>query len=524
MVAFTPLGTQTQLSTPKVAFGAPSIASTNPFGISNSTPQMSSGGPSLLSSLGVGQSTLGGGSIFSSNTPQAASPLAVPSNLTPNQNGGINFAPVKAQAVNPIAAIGSNASKTFSTPNGGTYDATSGSFAPAQGFSIDTSNIPSSALSSTANYGDLTQKHSQYQDAVNALVQAQQYSPDYLNAYKAQQNAQLNQAALNSNYYTGNNLPGDTLNYAQGATAKAQAQNSLVGAQVGIDLQAQALIRQGNIAGAQALVQGTSPQSVSPGSSLVTPTDGQEVYSGLGGYQAVQGIQNVNSLMAQFPDAGITQQDSPEQATQKAQSSPSFQARNLQQISLPGGGVSFVNKNQLVTNPQTGQTSIISPAQAAQAEGYSKNIGELSSQAASIGASIAAADNNFPLLLQQLKGAGINNFNSPLANLIEGNAVAKLNGSRASYNALVQSLQTTYSAILSRGGTVTNETRDEAGKLVNGTLSYADMQKLYTTLKKEADGVLKGIDSVKQQNVNSLNQLYGQGQSMGASGGSIYDF
>lgn len=466
-------------------------------------------------------------------------PQAAPTTIVPSSKGGINFAGATSNPpaqFNASATIGSDASRSYQTPNGANVqlnpDGSIGKTTSAQGYSIDTSGaFPSSALASNVGANDIANAHSQYSDYVNALSHAQGYSPDYISALQNQYQAQgagaalnLNAANINSRLATGQGFTGFTTGQAQTQTGIEQAQNSLNQgvnqiAQLSANqaLNTQALSRTGNIAAAQTQLQ-------------YSPV-------GMAGQNA---LNQYNSLQTQFPDAKIPSYNaslSPAENQQIAQEaaaqSPSFQARNLVQISLPGGGVSFINKNQIATNPATGQTSIISPANAAQAEGYQKSISDLTSQASNIGSSIATADNNFPLLLTQLKGAGINDFGSPLANQIERNTTAKVNGSQASFNALVQSLQTTYSAILSRGGSVTNETRDEANRLVNGSLSYNDMQKLYKTLKQESTGVLKGIEDTKQQQIQGLNTIYGQGQplssfsnqgaSSGGSGG-IYDF
>lgn len=509
-----PISFGTPSPSPSPAFSTPTQTSTPASTPTQFTPFAQQGG--IFGSLAAGH----GGAPYGA----AAEPP-----IQTTSSGGVNFAAAHPNntPANPQAAIGSDASRSYPTPNGGVTQLGAGggiaSNTPATGYSINTSgSIPSSALSSNLTPADLSQTHSQYQDYVAALSKAQQYSPEYLQAYQQQQEAQLNQARLQSNLYTGNNLPGDTMNYAQGATAKAQAQNTLQSAEAGIQLQTQALLRQGNIAGAQSLVQAAQPTSVSPGSSLVSPLSGQEAYSGLGGYQAVQGIQNVNSLMAQFPDAGINQQDSPQVATQKASQSPSFQSRNLQQITLPGGGVSFINKNQLTTDPRTGQTTIISPAQGAQADALKQSIGGLQQGLSTAQQAITTADSNFPLLLQTMKASGINNFGAPLANQVQQKVQQGFSGVLAPYNALVQSLQATYSQILSRGGNVTNETRDEANKLVNGTLSYNDMQKLYQTLKAESKNVLNGYSSEIQNNSQKLNEIYGQGQPAGGTqGGAV---
>lgn len=522
---------------------------TSPFDIGNfglstqtSTPATASG-PSFLSSigsaLGAGSSGVGGKPVFS--TPAQTSGVISPVPVSPLTQKPVAFASapqsipaIPSPAVNPNyqlqpgeTADAYNRRVTAYRDSGGAATTSSGGYVATDGsgnataspnFTINTSGaIPSSVFGSSYSANDVQNTHKTYADYVNGLAQAQQYSPEYVAALQASQAADAKQAELTSNFYTGGGgLPGDTLDYAQGATAKAQALNSLNQLQAKQGLDIQTLLRQGNIAAAQALVQGTAPQSVSPGSSLVTPTDGTQVYSGLGGYQAVQGIQTVNNLAQTYPDAGIQPTDTLQTAQQKASQAPSFASRQLVQVTLPGGGIEFVNKNQMQTNPD-GSFSIVSSGQATTQNAASTAIKQLTQQKADTVAAIATADQNFPLLLDAAKAAGVNN-SAPLFNQLQQAFARKAinSASLAALNTLIPSIQTEYSRIIARGGTVDDNTRKNAAAIVDGTYSLKQLQAVYNTLKAESSNVIAGYDT-------SINQLQGQ-LGGGSTGTGKYAF
>jgi hypothetical protein len=500
------------------------------------TPQVPT--PTLNTNIASGLSIGSGGQIQGGmvNPPAATqaslllgnAPTPSPTGaIKPTSTGGINFAGLNQNTATAPAVIGSTASRTYQTPNGGTLnlaaDGSVSNFAPAPNYSISTSgSFPSSALTTNTSMGDVTKQRNQYEDALQALATAKGYSPDYIKALQAYQSAQLAQQQQTSSYYTD---PNYTQGFSTGQAAvlnnRATAVNTLATTQAQNALQLQETIRQGNIGATTALAQGYAPQSVAPGSSLVNPATGAETYSGLGGYQAVQGIQNTNSLASEFPDAGINPAtDSYTVAQAKAAASPSFQSRNLQQINLPGGGISFINKNQIATNPSTGQTAIVTPAQGAQAEALKGAIDDSTKGLTQVQSALTTADQNFPLLLQTMKADGINDYNSPLANQLQQKVQNGFTGALAPYNALVTSLQSTYSQIVARGGSVDDKTRSAAEGLVNGKLSYNDLSALYQTLKKESANVVSGYTTQIQNNTQQLNSLYNTAQPVSSLGGT----
>lgn len=434
--------------------------------------------------------------------------------IAPTSSGGIAFDPSHASGFNTPFKVTSASNGTqsstqpdlnsfinnsYQTPNGGTIntkgDGSIAGFQPANGFNIDTSGAtPSSALSSNTSSNDIQQKHSQYQDYVNGLAQAQGYSPEYIQALQQQQKTQLeganynlNAAALNSNFYTGNNLPGDTLNYAQGATAKAQAQNTLGQAQNSIQqlsanqqMEVQALMRSGNIAAAQSLVQAYQPVSVSPGNSLVSPGNGQQVYNGVGGLVGVNSINSVNSLGNQYPDAGILPTDSLDVARQKVSSSPSFQG-----------------------NTPTGKSDIAS----------------LTTQQSYLDTTTRAyqtATSNLGTLQTFMQQNGINDANVPIINQIQNKIKGKVldPGVVAAFTSSLEGLRAEYAQVLSRGGSVTDTERKTANALIPDNLNPQQLKTVTNQLSLEGQNAVnesqKQVDTIK-------GRLSGQTQSSPSS-------
>lgn len=517
------------------------ISSFNPLTTGNSTPATNIGQPSILSQISTARNNLAyqglGGGAQPIPTPTVIAPAPVSPLTNQSLTFGSNNQATQSQAPSVNANYQLQPGETIDAYNkrvaayqasGGATQTGSGGYVTTDGngtattqpnFSIDTSGpVDSSVLGTSYAPGDVTGTQSTYANFVNGLSAAQQYSPEYISALQGKQAADAKQAELQTNFYTGNNLPGDTLDYAQGATAKAQAINSLGQLSANQALDVQTLLRNGNIAAAQALVQAYSPTSVSPGSSLVNPVTGEQTYSGLGGYQAVQAIQTVSNLAQTYPDAGISPTDTLQTAQQKASQAPSFASRQLVQVTLPGGGIEFVNKNQLQTNAD-GSFTVATSGQAATANAASSAIADLTKQKADTVAAVATADQNFPLLLSAVQKAGVNN-SAPLVNQLEQKFGSSWSTSPsfAALNTLVPSLQTEYARIIARGGTVDDNTRKSAQAIVNGTYSLSQLQSVYNTLKAESSNVIAGYDTSIAQQQAAL------GNSPTTTGTSKYDF
>ena len=445
--------------------------------------------------------------------------------VVPTSTGGLNFANAHPSNLNPApgTVIGSDASRTYNTPNNGTVSvgANGGiaSSVPAPQYNIDLSSpTPSNALNSGVGLSTIQNKYQSMNDQLQGLAnnvsnaqlavgQASQYSPAYAQAFQAQNEAQANQAMINANLATGNGLTGYNTGQAQTITGQQQALNTQQATEAGINLNTQQLIRTGNITAAQSGVSAAQSQLQYSPTSLM----------------AQNAISSVNSLSNQYPGAGILPTDTIEQAQQKVNNSSAYQSQFLTPISLPGGGLTYVNKNQIVTDPTTGQAQIVSPGVASQAQGYSSSIQQLQNQLSPIQAGISTADQNFPLLLQTVKATGINDFTAPLANQLQQKVSQGFSSAYAPYNALVQSLQATYSGILARNGSVTDTTRNEAAQMVNGTLGYNGLVDLYKTLKQESANVVSGYQNEINSNTASLEALYKQGGSSTGGGASATD-
>lgn len=442
------------------------------------------------------------------------------STISPTSTGGVSFNPSIASSFNqpvkatsqPLASkpgLSSFITNQTQTP-GGSQMTTSGNgdvvgHTP-NSFNIDTSgSVPSTALSGNTGTNDLNQQHNQYMDYVQGLAHAQGYSPEYIQALQAQQQAQtqgaglqLNSAALNSNLYTGNNLPGDTMNYAQGATAKAQAQNTLAQSQNSIQqlsanqqMQVQALIRSGNISAAQSLVSASQPVGVSPGTSLVSPLNGQESYSGLGGLTGVNAVNQFNSLQSQHPDANIPPYDSSlspaenQQLAMKAvQSSPSFQS------STPEGQA---NISSLVTQ-----------------QGYLDTTTR----------SYQTATSNLGTLQTFMQQNSINQSNVPIINQITNKVKSGIvdPGAIDAFKSSLAGLRAEYAQVLSRGGTVTDTERHTADALIPDDLNP---QQLATVTKQLS---LEGQNAIKESQAQ-VNTIKGRlsGQTQGSTnGGNVF--
>lgn len=379
-------------------------------------------------------------------------------------------------------------------------------FNPNYGFQIGTSGaIPSSALTTNNSLGDLQQSHGQYMDYVNALAQAQGYSPQYLQALNQQYGAQtqgaalnLNSAQLNSNLYTGNDLPGDTMNYAQGATAKAQAQNTLAQGvnavqQLGANqtLNTAQLARTGNIASAQAQLQ-YNPVAVSGENAL----------------------NQYNALQQQYPNAAIPAYNSslsPAENQQLAQQavaqSPAYQAQFQGTYTTPGGGLSTYNK----LNPDGGGSELVSGADAATGAANASSLATQTQNYNSTQSAFNTANKTLGTMIQFMNQNGINDNSVPILNQLENKAKAGLisPGVVAAYNADIAELQTNYAQILSRGGSVAG-TNDEANSLINPNLKPADLQKVLGELTRNGQNALDAlggqISTIKSQLGGSSSQ------------------
>lgn len=489
-------------------------------------------GAGLNTALGKGLSIDSSGSLLkagqpvqsqNTNTANALTSALLPSTIKPTSTGGVVFAPQKS------------ASQTFTLPSGLQYDASSGStngspslssfltnnssynggtisttggqvsgYTPPPSFSIDTSNIPSSALTGNTTGGDLSQGYGTYQGFVNNLAQAQGYSPEYIQALQGQYGAQtqgaqlgLNQAQLNSNFYTGNNLPGDTVSYAQGATAKAAAQQTLNQAQNSIQqlaanqaLNTAQLQRTGNIASAQTQLQ-YNPVAIA----------GQNA------------INQYNSLQEQYPNASIPEynnQLSPSLNQQIAQelvaNSPAYRAQFQSTYQTPGGGTGIYSKldvSGLQQNANGGYDLVPAAAAAlgsANANVVQTQLGNLSN----INSAISASQKTLETTKNFMNQYGLNQSGVSILSQIQNSTNKNLNkaGAVAGLNADLNALRADYAQYLvGRGGSIAG-TNEEANKAIPDTISASQLE----TLVKEMQTAGQNTADAVSQQVNQALQ------------------
>lgn len=441
--------------------------------------------------------------------------------IQPTSTGGVQV--VTAPKTGGLADY---VSSNYQTPNGGSLSYTPSDTAsmngfsgtPANTFSIDTSNIPSSALGAPTSQNDITQTQSTYSDYVNALAQANGYSPDYVQALQAQYAAQqqgaalnLNSAQLNSNFYTGNNLGGDTLDYASGITAKAQAQNTLeqgVNAvnQLGATqaLNTAQLQRTGNIAAAQAELQ-YSPTAMT----------------------GAQAITQYNTLGQQFPSANIPPFDPTQDpqaqlqlARQLVSQSPAYNAGFTSTYQTPGGGTSILNKLNLngLQQNSDGSLTLVPAAAAALGAANANVVQNQVTNLSNINSAIQASGKTIQTMSSFMNQYGLNQSSIPIANQIANSANSQLNkaGALAALKVDLNTLRSDYSQfLLGRGGSVAG-VNDESANAIPDNISPDQLQTVYSQMVQDGHNT---ADAVSVQ-VNSALQGIQTNTAPSASGSS----
>lgn len=467
------------------------------------------------------------------STPQLAVNPTASGGLTFNPSSVSGFNSTAVQAPKPINQQQPAASKSlldlipnsYQSPNGGTFSIDSSGnvtgYTTNQGYKIDTSgSIPSSALTSGTSMGDVSQAHKTYQDYVNAVSQAQGYSPEYIQALQGSQGAALqgaqlglNSAELNSNFYTGRNLPGDTLSYAQGATAKAQAQNTLEQAsnsiqQLGANqaLNTQQLKRTGDISAAQTQLA-YNPTAVA----------GQNA------------ISQYNSLQQAYPAANIPEYNtglSPATNQQIAQemvtNSPAYRSQFQSTYQTPGGGTGIYNRldtNLLQENPD-GTIQLVGGAAAALGSANASSLNQLTSTYNELAPAFKAANDDFSYITQFMQKAGLNDANVPIVNQFTN--WAKKNGidpgTAAQFKSALASLQANYANVLGARGLTPTDAGKAAGDLIPANITPAQMAKVQEALNTNGQNIL---NATKNQISTITGQLGGQNQQ---SSGSLWDW
>lgn len=529
-------------------------------GSNSSTPATTTGqlkSPSFLGNLGFGQAapsspdypSIPQGGVFP--VTQSLQASANKAQVTPTATGGMAFNPSAATAYSKPApaqtaaevpqGLGQFVPSTVSTANGGTLahnDGTPTGYTSSPGFSIDpTGAVPSDALTSYANP---SQTHSQYSDYVNALAQAQGYSPAYLAAqsgvYGAQaQGAQLgvdqaayaNQAFGSNQSNNGNgmnygSLGGATTDFVNGTIGSEQSQNAIRQSlntqqqtEANINLNTQQLARTGAISAAQSQLQ-------------YSPT-------GMTGQNA---ISQYNTLQQQYPGANIPSYNpslSPEQnqqiASQMVAQSGAYQAGFQSTFTTPGGGTGIYSKLNVqgLQQNQDGTIALVPAAAAAlgaaQAGVINTNLAGLST----INAAVESSSKTLASTKAFMQANNINDYQSPIANQIQNAIKAKTApaSSIAAFNNDLTALRSDYSQYLvARGGSIAGSGPDspEVLNAIPNNISYSGIEQIVGQMQAVGNNTASSLNNQIQQAMQGLNTGTVQSTSGGSSGGSLYDF
>ena len=113
---------------------------------------------------------------------------------------------------------------------------------------------------------------------------------------------------------------------------------------------------------------------------------------------------------------------------------------------------------------------------------------------------------NVENLMKQVLGTNVNpsdiNAINSFINTISSNVSSP---QYQAFNQYLSSLKSLYADYLSRGGTLTNMSREEANSLLNGTASAQTLLKGLENLRNEAGAYLSGYDTQINQIVGGLN-------------------
>lgn len=231
----------------------------------------------------VGASTFGTGGATTAATAPGVQPIDFSKvTVTPAQRAA-SQAPIpgaSAPAAAPAPAMGgAMPGRPVTLPNGKQVSIDEGGNimgAPSQ-FYIDTSKgATSDMLGNRATSGDLQNTYASY---VNKLSEAYKPSAEYIAAYQRSKELEADRLKLKGDLTTGA-APGDTQGFAEGFTNRQDMGASVQKGYADIALQTQQMIREGNIAGAEALVKAAAPQGLSYGQVLADPITGQPIAQG----------------------------------------------------------------------------------------------------------------------------------------------------------------------------------------------------------------------------------------------------
>ena len=397
----------------------------------------------------------------------------------------------------------------YTTTSGGNLS-TDGSGQPIgytpSGFAINSDGtIDSTHMRSNLTSGDINNQQKQYQDYVNAVSQAQGYSPSYLSALQQQYQTQAQgsylgtqQANLNANLATGQGFTGYSTDQAgaktgieQNLLAQQQALNTQQATQAAINLNTQQLARTGQISAAQTQLQ-YNPTAITGQNAIAQWQQYSQNYPGIVPAYDQSKSPSDNALIAQ----------------QAVQNSPQFKSQFQQTYQTPGGGLGIYNKlgtNLLRTNAD-GTINLVTGAEASLGSANANAIGKLTDQYNTLKIPFDAANNDFTAMTNFMQAAHLNNSSVPLINQIDNAVKAGIlqPGIVKEFGTYIQSLRANYGALLQAKGETPTDAGNAAGQLVPDNLSISDLMKVKDGLNINGQNIL---NATQQQLQNMSTQL-----------------
>lgn len=454
------------------------------------------------------------GNTSTANALTSALPKPTPSggvSFDPSLSGGFSQSASTQPAQPPANGLAQYLTNSQPVSNGGTISSQGGNIngytAPA-GFTINTGNIPSSALSSGVTTGDLSKSYGSYQDYINAVSEAQGYSPQYLQALQGQYGAQTQGAQLqaqsadiNANTATGIGTTGLSGGQAQTLTGQEQALNAQQQQtnaiqQLGANqaLNTQQLARTGAISAAQTQLQ-YSPTAIA----------------------SQNAINQYNTLQQQYPNAAIPEYNnalSPALNQQIAQelvaNSPAYKAGFQSTYQTPGGGTGIYSKLDVgsggFTQNQDGSYTLVPAAAAALGSANANVVQTQLGKLSNINSAINASTKTLSTTQQFMNQYGLNQSGVSILSQIQNSANKQLDkaGAVAGLNADLNALRSDYAQyLIGRGGSVAG-TNDEANKAIPDTISPAQLQTLVQQMQQGGQNTADAVSSQVNQALGGI--------------------
>lgn len=378
-------------------------------------------------------------------------------------------------------------------------------------FNIDTSgSVNSDVLGAGTTSGDVMNQQSTYAGLVNALAQAQGYSPAYIAAQQAVFQGQANQSNIAAQMATGVGTTGLSQGQASTLTGQEQAlnQQQLTGAQ--ISLTGQQLARTGDIAAAQTQL------SSSP--------------TGLSGAQAIQQYQ---ALQQEYPNAGIPpynpNQDPIQQynsAMQMVGQSAAYQSQFQSTYSTPGGGTGIYSKldvtNGALQSDGQGGYTLVSGAAAALGAAQAGVINSSLDGLATINTAVQSSSATLSTTQQFMNQYGLNQSDIPIVNQV-ANAVKSQGapaGAVAAFQDDLTAIRSDFSQYLvARGGSIAGSGPDspEVLNALPDNVSLAQIQQVVGQMQTDGTNTATALNTQIQQALSGLQTNTVQSSSTGGS-------